>query len=55
MYMERYRYALKTEISQCFICKKWIDDPREICIINHKHYHINCMARINELFKLLRV
>jgi hypothetical protein len=55
MYMERYRYKLKTEIAQCIICKKWIDDPKDLCIVNHKHFHIGCMIRVNKLYNLLNV
>jgi hypothetical protein len=53
--MERYRYKLNTEIAKCLICKKWIEDQRELCIVNHKHFHIICMSRINHLYKLLSV
>lgn len=53
--MERYRYKSNYEIGQCLICKKWIEDTRELCIVNHKYFHIICMSRINNLYKLLRV
>jgi hypothetical protein len=55
LYMERYRYKLTTEIARCYICKKWIENSRELCIVNRKHFHIDCMARINNLYKLLNV
>lgn len=53
--MERYRYKVNVEIAKCRICKNWIEDSKELCIVNRHHYHINCMARVNHLYKLLCV
>ncbi len=36
-------YQLKCEIKCCRICGDWIDWVKTLVIINHKHYHRQCI------------
>lgn len=46
-------YELKTEIKRCCICKTWIEKTNQLTIVNHNHYHVNCLDtlwfKINKL------
>ena len=36
-------YQLKCEIKCCRICNEFIEQTNKLVIINHKHYHRDCI------------
>ena len=36
-------YQLNCEIKCCRICNEWIEQTNKLVIINHKHYHRDCI------------
>ena len=49
-------YQLKCEIKCCRICNEFIEQTNKLVIINHKHYHRDCIILCREfLYKPLLV
>ena len=37
------QYQLKCELKHCFICKQYIEYSNTLMIIEHKHFHRDCI------------